>query len=405
MEKCFIIIPLTNPCDEIERENEICSLCKTAGAEVLACEKCKITRVNPATFLGKGKLEEFKNYCEAAEIEIVVFDGELTPSQTLNMSDALGGVKVVDRTTLILDIFAASAKSTEGKIQVELAQLKYIYPRLKGKGAALSRLGGGIGTRGPGESKLETDRRHIRRRIDFLEKQLEQTEKRRNLQRDRRERQGVLTVALVGYTNTGKSTLLNALTGSDVLSEDKLFATLDPTMRKLDLGKYTVVLADTVGFIKDIPTALVEAFKSTLETAVSADLDLIVCDAQGDFLTQKATTEAMLDELGATAPRLLVMNKCENLTDFSVYPANATFVSAKFDKGLDGLLAKIRSFFEDRFTELEFTAPYGELAKIMQAKKYCEFFNLEYLDEKLEVTVLIKNENREKVAKIISEYI
>lgn len=279
MEKCFVIIPYEEKIINEERFNEIEALLKTADAVVLGHENCKILKVVPSTYIGKGKLEEIKNYCAELDIETVVFDGELTPSQTLNMAEALGGLKVIDRTTLILDIFALSAKSAEGKIQVELAQLKYMYPRLKGKGEGLSRLGGGIGTRGPGESKLETDRRHIRRRINYLEKQLKELALRRALQSERRKKNNALTVALVGYTNTGKSTLLNALTGSSVLSENKLFATLDPTLRKMNLGEYEIILADTVGFIKNIPTTLIEAFKSTLETAVNADLNLIVCDA------------------------------------------------------------------------------------------------------------------------------
>ncbi|MBQ3571704.1 MAG: GTPase HflX, partial [Clostridia bacterium] len=226
MEIAFLIIPIESQSEQDEKVNEISSLTESAGANVIGYQCVKINKIIPSTYIGKGKAEEIKQRCEDLGVNLVVFDGDLTPSQTLNLSEILGDIKVVDRTTLILDIFASRAKSSEGKVQVELAQLKYIYPRLKGKGAALSRLGGGIGTRGPGESKLESDRRHIRRRINFLEDRLKELEKRRLLQGDRRNKNGMLKVALVGYTNTGKSTLLNALTGSDVLAENKLFATL-----------------------------------------------------------------------------------------------------------------------------------------------------------------------------------
>lgn len=397
MERCFAILPFCGSL-ESDRYNEIHALLKTAGADLLAHEACKIINVTPATYIGKGKLQEIKAACDELEIQTVVFDGELTPSQTLNMSEALGGIKVIDRTTLILDIFALSAKSSEGKIQVELAQLKYIYPRLKGKGEALSRLGGGIGTRGPGESQLETDRRHIRRRINFLEKQLKELTIRRELQADRRKKNDALTVALVGYTNTGKSTLLNALTGSDVLSENKLFATLDPTLRRFNLGEYEIILADTVGFIKNVPTSLIEAFKSTLETAVNADLNLIICDATScDWESQLQTTTSMLDELKANAPRLLVFNKSENVTDFSAYPQNAIFISALHKKGFDGLLCKIKEEFSARFLRLKLKIPYERLNEFISlAQSSAESYNLTYENENVFANLTIKKQNEYK---------
>ena len=342
MEITYIIIPTFDLTDPSARVNEITNLAISAGAEVKSHMVVKVNKITPATFIGKGKIEQIKGICEELECNLVLFDGELSPSQTLNMSDALGGIKVIDRTTLILDIFAQRARTSEGKIQVELAQLKHIYPRLKGKGTALSRLGGGIGPRGPGETKLETDRRHIKKRMLYLENKLDELEKRRALQGERRIKNGALKVALVGYTNTGKSTLLNALTSSEVLAEDKLFATLDPTTRKLNLKDFSVLLTDTVGFLKDIPTSLIEAFKSTLESAIEADLILIVCDALNDWGAQLDTTTEMLDELNATAPRLIVFNKCESVTDFSPYPTEAVFISAKEEKGLDLLLLKIK---------------------------------------------------------------
>lgn len=400
MEKTFVIIPTFNKNDDYDlRLAEFKSLLKTAGAEITGFENCKITKIVPAAFIGKGKLEEIKNYCLEAEVETVAFDGELTPSQTINMSEALGGLKVIDRTTLILDIFALSAKSAEGKIQVELAQLKYIYPRLKGKGEALSRLGGGIGTRGPGESKLETDRRHIRRRINYLENSLEELKTRRGVQLERRKKNNALSVALVGYTNTGKSTLLNALTGSEVLSENKLFATLDPTLRKFNLGEYTIILADTVGFIKNVPTSLIEAFKSTLETAAYADLDLIVCDAENDWETQLKTTTDMLDELNATAPRVIVFNKCENVKDFSAFPNDSVFISALYKKGFDGLINKIKAVLSDYFKKLEFFVPFEKLSEFMSLKNYAESCEMNYCDNGANVKLTAKRENAAKFAR------
>ncbi|MBP5308103.1 MAG: GTPase HflX, partial [Clostridia bacterium] len=273
-EIAYVIEPLFQYDDEADKTAEIKELVSSAGAEVYGCASYSVREIIPATFIGSGKLAEIREAVKDTPVNLVVFDGELSPSQTLNISSALGGVKVVDRTTLILDIFALNAKSNEGKLQVELAQLKYIYPRLKGKGEALSRLGGGIGTRGPGETKLETDRRHIRARINSLENKLKELETRRDIQMRRREKNSCPTVALVGYTNTGKSTLLNALTDADAFVKDQLFATLDPTVRKFQLADTQALLIDTVGFVRNIPHHIIEAFKSTLELAVRADLIL-----------------------------------------------------------------------------------------------------------------------------------
>lgn len=396
MEITFIIIPVESYSNVDEQIQEITSLTTSAGAQVAGVECVKINKIVPATYIGKGKLEEIKARCEELECNLVIFDGELTPSQTLNMAESLGDIKVIDRTTLILDIFATSAKSSEGKIQVELAQLKYIYPRLKGKGSALSRLGGGIGTRGPGESQLETDRRHIRKRINYLEDRLNELQTRRQLQVQRRNKNGVLKVALVGYTNTGKSTTLNALTDSDVLVEDKLFATLDPTTRKLNLGDFTVLLTDTVGFIQNIPTTLIEAFKSTLEAAVDADLVLIVCDATNDWQNQYLTTNEMLDELKSTAARILVFNKCENITDFSPYPADSVFMSAKEKRGLDGLLTKIRSQFEKEYSKLVLKIPYPNIKLFHSLQDYAEHIQLNYTDECLIAEITVSNKHLSK---------
>ncbi|MBR3863795.1 MAG: GTPase HflX [Clostridia bacterium] len=389
MEITFIIIPTFDIIDAQPKINEITNLAISAGAEVKSSLVVKINKITPATFIGKGKIEQIKNICEELECNLVLFDGELSPSQTLNLSDALGGIKVIDRTTLILDIFAQRARSSEGKIQVELAQLKHIYPRLKGKGSALSRLGGGIGTRGPGETKLETDRRHIKKRMLYLENRLEELEKRRALQGERRTKNGALKVALVGYTNTGKSTLLNALTQSEVLAEDKLFATLDPTTRKLNLMDFSVLLTDTVGFLKDIPTSLIEAFKSTLESAVESDLILIVCDALTDWCAQLDTTTAMLDELKANAPRLIIFNKCENISDFSAFPSDAIFISAKEQKGLDLLQLKIKEFFENLYMKLNLRISYDKTKDFFSLEKYFERSKIEYTDSGINAEIVI----------------
>ena len=345
MEIAFIIIPIESGENKDNKLSEIIQLTQSAGAKIQGYEFVKINNVNPSTYIGSGKAEQLNEKIQGLECNLVIFDGELSPSKTLNLSSALSDVKVVDRTTLILDIFALNAKSSEGKLQVKLAQLKYIYPRLKGKGSSLSRLGGGIGTRGPGETQLETDRRNIRRRIISLEKKLKEIETRRQLQTENREKNDVLSVALTGYTNTGKSTLLNALTSSDVLTENKLFATLDTTTRKLNLGNYNVIISDTVGFIKNIPTTLIEAFKSTLEAAINADIILIVCDANADWQNEIATTNSMLDELNCKGARLTVINKCDAVNNFELYPKNAIFISAKNGTGLD----KFKQALKDEF--------------------------------------------------------
>ena len=299
--------------------DELEELAKTAGAEVEARVTQRRETPDSATFIGSGRLKEIKNFCADNDVDLLIFDSELTPSQQRNIED-ITDVRVVDRTQLILDIFAARARSGEGKLQVELAQLKYLLPRLGGKGTSMSRLGGGIGTRGPGETKLESDRRHIRRRIKNLEDGLEALSRRRKLARERREKDEVETVAIVGYTNAGKSTLMNALTQAGVLAEDKLFATLDPTSRALTLpdGR-RVMLIDTVGFIRRLPHGLVEAFKSTLEEAASATLILNVCDASSpDCAEHLEVTNRLLEELGCKGkPIIAVFNKCDAAPDLS----------------------------------------------------------------------------------------
>lgn len=327
---------------EYGRLEETIALCEAADAAVKGVVKQVVKTITPATYIGKGKVEEVKILAENENADMIVFDGELTPSQTINISDVVGKT-VITRTNLILDIFARRARSSEGKILVELAQLKYIYPRLKGRGDSLSRLGGGIGTRGPGETKLETDRRHIKERIRFLENHLETIEKRRNIYENRRKKNGVFSVVLVGYTNTGKSTLLNKLCKSDVMTMDALFATLDPTSRKGYIDGTIVNFTDTVGLIKELPPELEKAFVSTLEQAKSADVILNVASANDDFISQFAVTDEYLNKIGATENRIRVVNKCD-LTGPLDNP-QFTCISAKNGFGLEKLKQSILLFY------------------------------------------------------------
>ncbi len=323
---------------------ELSELAKTAGAEVICEMTQKRESPEAGTYLGRGKLEELAEYCENEKPDLVIIDGELTPAQQKNI-ETITDTRVIDRTTLILDIFAARALSGEGKLQVELAQLKYALPRLGGKGASMSRLGGGIGTRGPGETKLETDRRHIRRRISALSEDLKELEERRARHRERRKKDGVVTVALVGYTNAGKSTLMNALTDAGVLAENKLFATLDPTARALTLPDgSSVLLIDTVGFIRRLPHKLVEAFKSTLDEAVNANVILNICDASNDECAEHyKVTMDLLEELGCgDKPIITVLNKCDLVNDISIPMGKSVRVSAKTGEGLPELLEAVR---------------------------------------------------------------
>ena len=379
MEKVYVIQPILNDDYKIEHE-EIISLIESSDGVYAGTIYQKIREINPATFIGEGKLLELRERLMGLEEITILFNGALSSSQTLNISAALDGMKVIDRTTLILDIFAKNALSSEGKLQVELAQLKYMYPRLKGKGEALSRLGGGIGTRGPGETQLETDRRHIRRRIDYLQSKLKDLETRRSQLNSRRKKDAVKTIALVGYTNTGKSTLLNLLTQSDVLVKNQLFATLDPTSRKFTVDEIDFLLIDTVGFLKNLPHDLIEAFQSTLESALNCDLALIVCDAQGEYEMQLKTTIETLSQLNCEIPYLVVMNKSENLQSFEGYPPDCVFISAKENLGIEGLNRKILNFFKDDFVFTKLYVPYDKLGKFTEEKKYLTERNVVYDD-------------------------
>ncbi len=351
----------TRSLDELEE------LAVTAGASVLRKVLQKRDSRDAAYYIGKGKIEELGLLCQALNANLIIFDDELSGAQVRNI-EGVTGVRVIDRTTLILDIFAQRARSREGKLQVELAQLKYRLPRLAGLGSQLSRLGGGIGTRGPGEKKLDVDRRHIRRRISFLESELKNLSKRRNLARNSRKRNSIPTVALIGYTNVGKSTLMNRLCGADVFVENKLFATLDPTVRKLVLpdGR-DALLIDTVGFIRKLPHDLIEAFKSTLEEAVYADVLIHVVDASSEELdTQVRVVNEILDSMGAlNKPRIIALNKIDLVDSRDRLPVSLPGVkcfeiSALTGMGIDQLLQGISSLIPVTEVELEIMAPYTE---------------------------------------------
>lgn len=347
--------------DSEESLEELASLAETAGAMVITRVMQRRLRPDPATFIGSGKAEELSLVCQAMEIDLAIIDDELTGAQQRNLENVLG-VRVIDRTALILDIFAQRAQTAEGKLQVELAQMKYRLPRLTGMGTSLSRLGGGIGTRGPGETRLEVDRRRIRKRIDDLSHQLSELKRQRDMRRARRDKQGQATVALVGYTNAGKSTLLNALSGADVLVEDKLFATLDPVMRNVELPENrSCLLVDTVGFIRKLPHQLVEAFHSTLEEALYADLLVVVSDVSNpQYREQRDTVFRVLDELGAGGkPVLEALNKADRakLGD-EVEPRDAIIISAREGRGLERLRAEISRRIGSLRHEVELLIPY-----------------------------------------------
>lgn len=394
-EKIYIMQPITedNEADEHPLTEEAKSLIESAGAAVAGVVVQKLRNISPATVFGSGKLREIAELLDGLDVT-VLFNGELTPSQTQNISAALGGRKVIDRTTLILDIFARNAKTSEGKLQVELAQLKYLYPRLKGKGSALSRLGGGVGTRGPGETRLETDRRYIRGRIEYLEKRLAELKTRRQLQTERRKKTQRKTIALVGYTNAGKSTLLNYFCNENVYAENRLFATLDATARKFTIDGEDYLLIDTVGFLRDLPHNLIEAFRSTLESVLNCELAVIVCDAAADFDMQMKTTLGVLRSLNFSAPYIVAVNKSDMLDEDAraLYPAECVFISAKTGAGTDDLKRRISEMFRANRTECSLLVPYSRLKEYSKLKNYVTERSVDYTDDGVFAVCSVENE-------------
>ncbi len=391
-----------------DRENteqsldELCELASTAGAVTVARVIQNLDNFNPATYIGKGKIDEIKELIIEYDATGIICDDELSPAQMNNLSDALE-IKIMDRTLLILDIFAARANTNEGKIQVELAQLRYRSSRLSGLGNALSRLGGGIGTRGPGETKLEMDRRIIHERIGQLKHELEAVVTHRELTRSQRSRSNIPVVAIVGYTNAGKSTLLNTLTGAGILAENKLFATLDPTTRGLELESgQQILLTDTVGFISKLPHHLVEAFKSTLEEAVYADIILHVVDASNPAMdSQMYVVYDTLEKLGAgDKPIITAFNKIEIagnkvLKDFK---ADKTVnISALHGDGLTELKDTIEEVLRESKIYIEKTYSYTEASKISLIRKYGQLIREEYVAEGIEVKAYVPTEIYDKV--------
>ena len=367
--------------------SELSELAKTAGAEAVGSIVQNREQVHPGTYVGKGKIAEIKDMLWETEAAGIICDDELSPVQMKNLQDELG-VKVMDRTLLILDIFAARASTSEGKIQVELAQLKYRQTRLAGFGTALSRLGGGIGTRGPGEKKLEMDRRLIKNRISQLNRELKEVKRHREVTRSQRRKNRVPVAAIVGYTNAGKSTLLKYLTGAEILTEDRLFATLDPTTRSLRMpGGQEILLTDTVGFIRKLPHHLVEAFKSTLEEAKYADIILHVADASNPQVDEQMLTvyETLNDLKVGDKPVITVFNKQDKLEGSQIirdFQADYTVkISAKTGEGIPELTETIEAVLREQKIAVEGLYDYKETAKIQLIRKYGELTEEEYRED------------------------
>ncbi len=401
IEERAILVGLdsTESIDELER------LADTAGAAVLEKVLQQKAKPDPAMFIGQGKAADLALMKQSLEANLFIFDDELSGAQIRNLEETLG-CRVIDRTTLILDIFARRAVSREGKLQVELAQYKYRLPRLTGVGTELSRLGGGIGTRGPGESKLEVDRRAIRSRITDLEHEVKELEKQRGVRRVMREKAGIATVAIVGYTNAGKSTLLNALSGSDVLAEDKLFATLDPVTRRVELETMPVLFTDTVGFIKKLPHDLVDAFRSTLEEALHADLLMHVVDASSpEAVGQYRTAESVLDSLGAAGKqRIVVLNKIDRLEGplyFDTGLAPRVDISAVTGAGLERLKAEIENQIAKKTKLYEYAVPYDRGDIVAMAHRLGEVKSEQYEEGHVRLGVVLDEEGAARLGKML----
>lgn len=382
---------------------ELKQLADTAGATVIKKFIQKRPKPDPAFFIGRGKVQELALYAQQENIDLCIFDDELSPAQQRNIESVMG-IRILDRTALILDIFAQRARTNEGKLQVELAQLQYTLPRIMGKGLMLSRLGGGIGTRGPGETKLEVDRRRIRDRIAFIKEQIEKVKAVRSLHRSKRKKNNVFEVSLVGYTNAGKSTLLNTLTNSDIYAKDQLFATLDPTTRQLTLpNKQEIIITDTVGFIQRLPHQLIAAFRSTLEVVTEADLLVHVIDVSHElYKEQAAAVHEVLKEIGAeTKPVITVYNKIDKLppdsklADRLVLEEDTVCISAAKKLNLETLQQMIESHLKSKAVEVTLCIPYAETAKAAQLHETANVLEQEYTENGAVMKVILPVEDLE----------
>lgn len=388
---------------------ELKQLADTAGATVIKKFIQKRPKPDPAFFIGRGKVQELALYAQQENIDLCIFDDELSPAQQRNIESVMG-IRILDRTALILDIFAQRARTNEGKLQVELAQLQYTLPRIMGKGLMLSRLGGGIGTRGPGETKLEVDRRRIRDRIAFIKDQIEKVKAVRSLHRSKRKKNNVFEVSLVGYTNAGKSTLLNTLTNSDIYAKDQLFATLDPTTRQLTLpNKQEIIITDTVGFIQRLPHQLIAAFRSTLEVVTEADLLVHVIDVSHElYKEQAAAVHEVLKEIGAeTKPVITVYNKIDKLPPDSklaerlALEEDTVCISAAKKLNLESLQQMIESHLKSKAVEVTLCIPYAETAKAAQLHETANVLEQEYTENGTVMKVILPIEDLE----VYNEYI
>ena len=403
-ERVILVGVSTSDHDDTEKSlDELEELAQTAGAVTVGRVIQNLDQIHPGTYVGKGKLDEIKELIWETEATGIICDDELSPIQLGNMEDALD-TKVMDRTLIILDIFAGRASTNEGKIQVELAQLKYRQSRLTGLGKSLSRLGGGIGTRGPGEKKLEMDRRLIRDRIAQLNRELKDVKRHREVTREQRSRNKVPVVAIVGYTNAGKSTLLNKLTGAGVLEEDKLFATLDPTTRNLKLpSKQEILLTDTVGFIRKLPHHLIEAFRSTLEEAKYADIILHVVDASNPQMDEQMyiVYETLTNLEVKNKPIITAFNKQDKVEGESILrdfrADHIVRISAKYGDGLDKLQETIEEVLRGQKVYIEKVYSYAEVGKIQMIRKYGELLDEEYRGEGIFAKGYVPVEIYEKV--------
>ena len=382
---------------------ELKQLADTAGATVIKKFIQKRPKPDPAFFIGRGKVQELALYAQQENIDLCIFDDELSPAQQRNIESVMG-IRILDRTALILDIFAQRARTNEGKLQVELAQLQYTLPRIIGKGLMLSRLGGGIGTRGPGETKLEVDRRRIRDRIAFIKDQIEKVKAVRSLHRSKRKKNNVFEVSLVGYTNAGKSTLLNTLTNSDIYAKDQLFATLDPTTRQLTLpNKQEIIITDTVGFIQRLPHQLIAAFRSTLEVVTEADLLVHVIDVSHElYKEQAAAVHEVLKEIGAeTKPVITVYNKIDKLppdsklADRLALEEDTVCISAAKKLNLESLQQMIESHLKSKAVEVTLCIPYAETAKAAQLHETANVLEQEYTENGAVMKVILPVEDLE----------